>query len=186
MFMGAGLDVQRQNGFTCQSDWMSLGYAVPGALGFALHDKKPLYAIAGDGSFQMTSQALSTYAKLTKLYKDDPSFHITIIVIYNGTYGLEQCFTGLGAFIKKKDGSGYERDFDAYNILTRWKYAEMAQSLGLVGVIAETTEEFKLALDEAQSSKIPTLIQAKVGKHDLPKELIALGESFKEKPPEGH
>lgn len=184
MFMGARLDIQRQNGFTCQSDWMSLGYAVPGALGFALHDKKPLYAIAGDGSFQMTSQALSTYAQLTRHRKGDPTFRITIIVIDNGTYGLEQCFTGLGAFIRKKDGKGYEQGFDAYNILTRWDYAQMAQSLGLVGVTVDSSEQFRTALDAAAQSDVPTLIQARVDKHDLPEELIALVKSFEQKPPE--
>ncbi|MCK0150521.1 thiamine pyrophosphate-binding protein [Marivita sp. S6314] len=183
MFMGARLEIKRANGFTCQSDWMSLGYAVPGALGFALHDGRPLFAIAGDGSFQMTAQALSTYARLTREWKRDPSFHITILVIDNGTYGLEQCFTGLGAFIEKKDGTGYEENFDDYNLLARWDYANMAESLGLVGVRADTVGDLKTALDDARKNTVPTLIQTKVDKHDLPPELFALVASFKPKQP---
>ncbi len=185
MFMGARLDVKRRNGFTCQTDWMSLGYAVPAALGFALHDGRPLYAIAGDGSFQMTAQTLSTYAKLSERWKDDPSFHITIIIIDNQIYGLEQCFTGVGAFLPKKDGKGYQEKFNDYNVLTSWDYAALANSLGLVGVSVDSYGKLKTALDDAHHSNVPTVIQASVDKHDLPPELLALVESFAPKQPPG-
>lgn len=181
MFMGARLDVKRLNGFTCQTDWMSLGYAVPAALGFALHDGRPLFAIAGDGSFQMTAQTLSTYAKLSKRWMNDPSFHITIIVIDNGVYGLEQCFTGVGAFLPKKDGPGYQEKFDDYNVLTRWNYAGLANSLGLIGVSVDAFGALKTALDDARKSKLPTVIQARVNEHNLPPEMLALVDSFKPK-----
>ena len=57
----------------------------------------------------------------------------------------------------------------------------MAESLGLKGVRAEKLSDLKTALEDARKSKVPTLIQTKVDKHDLPPELFALVASFKPK-----
>lgn len=173
MFMGVRLEIQRRNGFTAQADWASLGYAVPGALGFALSEGDPVVAITGDGSFQMTAQALSTYSRT--------DCDVTIIVIDNGIYALEQCFTGLDAYRKRPDGHGYEGDFDSYNVLKRWDYAAMARSLGLEAWHVDTLHGLDIAFGKAAQTKAAKLIHVEIGERDLPPEMFRLVKSFKKK-----
>jgi indolepyruvate decarboxylase len=105
LFAGIDLVVEKAD-FVAPAYYLSLGFAVPGAIGVQLArpDTRPL-VLVGDGAFQMTGMELTTVAR----YGLDP----IIIVLDNGGYGTERPML---------DGP--------FNDILPWRYAELPAVLG--------------------------------------------------------
>lgn len=82
--------------FLSPTDFQSMGYCIPGALGAAMAVNRPVVALVGDGSFIMSGLEL-----LTLVHEGAP---ITVIVFNDGYYGiikaLQEEFFGVHSAVK--------------------------------------------------------------------------------------
>jgi acetolactate synthase-1/2/3 large subunit len=111
----------------------TMGFAVPAAIGAKVAAPDELvYAIDGDGCFQMTFQELITAA--------DEGIAIKVAVINNHHYGL----------VKQWQDLFYEGRYSAVQLSHEWPdYPALAQSLGCVGLRATTPAEVPLVIEES-------------------------------------
>ena len=157
MYPAAELTIQGAGGFVANGVWQAIGFSVGAAVGLAEAQTRRVIAVCGDGGFQMTAMSLSTMAR----YR-----HKTVVVVLdNGRYGIEQFLLNRGWF------SGGEGVRD-YLTLNRWKYAQLAQALGIAQAsVVATRSELEAALDAALESDGPSLISVVLQPHDVPDEL---------------
>lgn len=101
-FNGLRLQLPKDCPFEIQMQYGSIGWSVGALLGMqaALHNKKRVIALIGDGSFQMGAQELSTLIRY--------EFKPIIFLINNGSYGIE---------IQIHNGP--------YNVLNNWQYKDL-------------------------------------------------------------
>jgi indolepyruvate decarboxylase len=126
MFAAADLLTGR-NEFLAPSYYLSLGYAVPGAVGaqLACPALRPLILV-GDGAFQMTGMELSTAAR----FGLDP----IVIVLNNGGYATERPIL---------DGT--------FNDILPWRYSRLPELLGAGRAVAvDTACQLEAALAAAR------------------------------------
>lgn len=142
-----------------QAYYLSIGYSVPAAIGVALAapEKRPVI-IVGDGSFQMTAQAISTLIRL----KLNP----IVIVLNNDGYQIERIM---------HDG--------AFNDLQGWRYSQAPHFFGGSGGVKVKTEgELKAALSQAQAQpQSLVLIEAVTGRWDLTQSMKIAHQGFQAK-----
>jgi acetolactate synthase-1/2/3 large subunit len=110
-----------------------MGYAIPAALGAKLvHPDRVCVAVAGDGGFAMTMNGL-----MTALEQDIP----IIVVVFNNR--------ALGWVKHGPSPFSDFRDFD---------HAAIARAMGCRGVRVEDGDALGVALREAVSARVPTVI----------------------------
>lgn len=130
LFLGGDLIVKHRNQFLSPAFYLSMGFAIPGSLGFqmAKPDIRPI-VLVGDGAFQMTLSELSTIIH----HKLNP----IVIVLNNDGYSTERFL---------KDGT--------FNDLRRWDYHKVTEIFkGGQGRLVENEEQLENALNEANTSK---------------------------------
>lgn len=124
------LHVQEADRFLCQAYYCSIGWSVPAALGAALAapGRRPV-VVAGDGSFQMTAQEISTHLR--------EKTRAVVFVLDNDGYLIER--------LLHEDG--------VYNDIQRWRYADLPAVFGDGSVSFRVTTEGELeaALAAARS-----------------------------------
>jgi indolepyruvate decarboxylase len=142
MFGSSGITVNR-NHFLSPAFYNSMGFAIPGTLGALCADSNlRCVAIVGDGSFQQTSNELSTIVA--------KGFNPIVVVINNGGFLTERIF---------KDGP--------YNNIPNWNYHKMPEVIGGgSGEIVRTEGELDAAMKLALASKELFIINAVVDKND--------------------
>lgn len=108
------MDTQLKKGVTCVSQtlWGSIGYTLPAAQGAALAAKElgknqRVILFEGDGSFQMTAQAVGTMLR--------NNLDIIIFLINNDGYTIERWIHGMD---------------EKYNDVQNWKYASIPKAMG--------------------------------------------------------
>ncbi len=128
-------------------NWYSIGYALGATTGVCLaHGKNSgrVILVVGDGSLQMTVQAISTLLR----YQLKP----IILVLNNGGYTIERVFLGENA---------------AYNDVPNWDYLALPKTFGgkeynsfqvqddaeLVGALVAAREDDRLAIIEVMMDK---------------------------------
>ncbi|MFC5722391.1 alpha-keto acid decarboxylase family protein [Streptomyces gamaensis] len=143
--------------------WGSIGYTLPATLGaqLAVPDKRCVLAI-GDGSLQLTAQALGTMAR----YGAAP----VVIVVNNDGYTVERAIHGATA---------------PYNDIAAWDYTALPAAFGAadrsVCVRATNGEELDAALTEARRNPDKlVLIEAVLDRDDSPELLSAICRRFAE------
>jgi acetolactate synthase-1/2/3 large subunit len=111
----------------------TMGFAIPAAIGAKVAAPDELvYAIDGDGCFQMTFQELITAA--------DEGIAIKVAVINNHHYGL----------VKQWQDLFYEGRYSAVQLGNKWPdYPALAASLGCVGLRATTPAEVPVVIEES-------------------------------------
>ena len=147
--------------FLAQGYYMSIGYALPAALGACLArpGARPVVFV-GDGALQMTVQAISTICR----YRQSP----VIIVLNNEGYVIERMI---------HDGP--------YNEVQNWQYSRLAEvfqtgSDAAVGRIATTEREFDDALQVARNTPDRlVIIEAKVSRTDCTDILARVGQNVR-------
>lgn len=167
-FNGMRLRLPQNCPFEIQMQYGSIGWSVGALLGMqaALHLKKRVIALIGDGSFQMSAQEISTLIRY--------DFKPIIFLMNNASYGIE---------VQIHDGP--------YNIINNWKYKEL---ISVFNGDAHHAKAFKVTtyqelLDVMQI--LPTLdclcfVEVILDKDDCNKNLLDWGArvaSYNSRPP---
>lgn len=148
LFGASDLTVHDSHHFISDAFYLSMGFAVPGALGVksAKPEIRPI-VIVGDGAFQMTGMEFASLVKQSKNpgYKNPP----IVFVINNGGYGTERVIL---------DGP--------FNDLHNWNYEKVPLIVGGLGYKVETEADLEQAVSSALQGNQPTLINVVVDKND--------------------
>ena len=113
----------------------TMGFAVPAAIGAKLgRPDRPVWAVDGDGSFQMTSQELAT-AVLAQV-------PIKIAIVNNGVLGM----------VRQWQSLFYGSRFSATTLNSHVPdFAALARSYGAVGLRAQTVDEMHEVIAQANA-----------------------------------
>jgi acetolactate synthase-1/2/3 large subunit len=110
----------------------TMGFAVPAAIGAAVGMPDELvYAIDGDGCFQMTSQELITAA--------EEGIPVKIAVMNNSVYGMVTQWQKLF----------YNERYSASKLGSKIDYVMLAEAMGCAGLRASTPEEVAPAIEKS-------------------------------------
>lgn len=138
-------------------NWYSIGYALAATSGVTLAKKSGrTLLITGDGSLQMSVQAISTMLR----YDLKP----VILILNNEGYTIERAFLG---------------ENSSYNDVQVWNYTSLAGSFGgnAYTKTVTTAGELEQVLNQAkQQADKMWLIEVKMGKYEYPSALLKLAE----------
>jgi indolepyruvate decarboxylase len=169
-FNGMRLQLPKDCPFEIQMQYGSIGWSVGALLGMqaALHLKKRVIALIGDGSFQMSAQEVSTLIR----YDLKP----IIFLMNNGSYGIE---------VQIHDGP--------YNVINNWHYKDL---VSVFNGEAHHAKAFKVSTYQELldvMKMLPELdclcfIEVLLDKDDCNKNLLGWGArvaSYNSRPPRG-
>ncbi len=123
----------------------TMGFAVPASLGVAIaHPNDTIWAIVGDGGFQMTNQEMATIMQ-------EGIKNIKVAVINNGYLGMVRQWQEL---FENKRYSGTP--------LSGPDFAKLAEAYGWKGLTVEHADQVQAAIDEAHATDGPVLIDFRV------------------------
>lgn len=149
------LRTKKSSNFLSDAYYLSMGFAVPAAIGvMAAHPKERVFAIVGDGAFQMTGIELSTAAK----------------------FGMKPI-----VFVLNNDGYGTQRHIidGPFNEILQWKYTKMVDMLGRgVSFQVTTLGELEDAIKESFKADSLALIEVMIPRDDCSPSLRRMGEEL--------
>lgn len=134
----------------------TMGFGLPAALGATFAVDKPVVQICGDGGFKMTGMELYTACRENK--------KLISIVINNSCLGM----------VRQWQQLFYDARYSA-TILSQFNFIGFARSCGADGMQATTCEEFAAALEKAQASSKPFVIEALIQQGDIVEPMVAPG-----------
>ena len=136
-----------QGGSACGA----MGAGVPGAIGAALatNDGRPIVAFAGDGSFLMSGQELSTAAR--------ERLPVKIVVCDNNVHGS----------ILKGQLDKYGQDHAFGTVMDSPDFAKLAEGYGAAAWTVKTTAEWRGAFTAALAHDGPALIHLFMDPRDI-------------------
>jgi TPP-dependent 2-oxoacid decarboxylase len=145
LFGSLDLTIHDQTEFLCPAYYLSMGFAVPAAIGAQLANAKlrPL-VIVGDGAFQMTGMEVSTIARF--------GLSPIIVLLNNDGYGTERPII---------DGP--------FNDLLPWDYSRIPEVINYgKGFVVESEEDFDEALFESERfyNRELCLLDVRLDKYD--------------------
>src|SRR3989338_7011671 len=158
LFAGQELQMRGASTFLSPAYYLSMGFAIPGAVGAQIADPAPRpLVMVGDGAFQMTGFELLTMAKL----KLNP----IIILLNNGIYAtLRYC---------EPPATMQEHKIPTMD------YAKMAEIMGGKGITVKTVGDMKNGLQTAKNIKDTfTLLDVHIDEYDISPALKTFGESL--------
>ncbi|MFC3961233.1 acetolactate synthase large subunit [Nocardia jiangsuensis] len=143
----------------------TMGYAVPAAMGAKMGaPEKEVWAVDGDGCFQMTNQELATCAV--------EGVPIKVALINNGNLGMVRQWQTL--FYQER----YSNTDLGTHTLRIPDFVKLAEALGCHGIRVEREEDVEAAIREAQSiNDRPVVIDFIVGKDAQVWPMVAAGTS---------
>jgi len=152
------------NTYNMEYGYSCMGYEVSGALGvkIAIGDKREVYAMTGDGSFNMLHSELITSVQEGK--------KINVVLFDNASFGcINNLQMGTGndtmctelRMRKEADRLHHKGSFMHID------YAAIAKAYGCVSYTVRTAEELEAALEDSKKQTVSTLIDIKV----LPKSM---------------
>jgi len=149
------LRITGRHDFLSDAYYLSMGFAMPAAIGvMAASPESRVFAIIGDGAFQMTGTELSTAAK----------------------YGMRPI-----VFVLNNDGYGTQRHIldGPFNNILMWNYTKLIDLLGVGKSWKATTNgELEAAIAGALANDSLSLIEVVVPKHDASPSLRRMGEEL--------
>ncbi|GAB4108751.1 MAG: biosynthetic-type acetolactate synthase large subunit [Roseiflexaceae bacterium] len=123
----------------------TMGFAVPAAMGVAIAcPSETVWAICGDGGFQMTNQEMATIVQ-------EDLRNVKVAVINNGYLGMVRQWQEL---FENKRYSGTP--------LSGPNFAKLAEAYGWKGLTIERSEDVEAAINEANATDGPVLIDFRV------------------------
>ncbi len=123
----------------------TMGFSVPAALGVAVaYPNETIWVICGDGGFQMTNQEMATIIQ-------EGIKNVKIAVINNGYLGMVRQWQQL---FENKRYSGTP--------LSGPNFAKLAEAYYWKGLTIERSEDVQAAIDEANATDGPVLIDFRV------------------------
>ncbi|WP_280340427.1 acetolactate synthase large subunit [Nocardia neocaledoniensis] len=143
----------------------TMGYAVPAAMGAKMGaPEKEVWAVDGDGCFQMTNQELATCAV--------EGVPIKVALINNGNLGMVRQWQTL--FYEER----YSNTDLGTHTLRIPDFVKLAEALGCVGIRVEKEEDVEPAIRQAQAiNDRPVVIDFIVGKDAQVWPMVAAGTS---------
>jgi len=140
-----------------------MGFAVPAAMGVAIaHPSDTVWAICGDGGFQMTNQEMATIIQ-------EGIKNIKVVVINNGYLGMVRQWQEL---FENKRYSGTP--------LSGPDFARLAQAYYWYGMTVEQVDEVEGALNAAWDHEGPVLIDFRVEREVNVFPMVPQGKSIAE------
>ena len=140
----------------------TMGFALPAAIGAKIAcPGKEVWAIAGDGGFQMTMPELATIAQ--------EKLDINIAIINNGYLGM----------IRQWQETFYEKNYECSPIFSP-DFVKLAEAFGILAVAVKTRSEVLSAVETARTHKGPFLINFLVEQEDTVYPMVAAGASLHE------
>ncbi|HVU72629.1 MAG TPA: acetolactate synthase large subunit [Mycobacteriales bacterium] len=143
----------------------TMGYSVPAAMGAKVGRPDALvWAIDGDGCFQMTNQELATCA-----LEDIP---IKVAVINNGNLGM----------VRQWQTLFYDQRYSNTDLKTLSRrvpdFVKLADALGCVGLRCESADEIDATIEKAMSiDDMPVVVDFVVGPDAMVWPMVAAGTS---------
>jgi acetolactate synthase I/II/III large subunit len=143
----------------------TMGYAVPAAMGAKV--AKPdtvVWAVDGDGCFQMTNQELATCAL--------EGIPIKVAVINNGNLGM----------VRQWQTLFYNERYSNTDLGTHKHripdFVKLAEALGCVGLRCESTADVEKVIEQAMAiNDVPVVVDFVVGKDAMVWPMVAAGTS---------
>ena len=141
----------------------TMGYAVPAAMGAKV--AKPdtvVWAVDGDGCFQMTNQELATCAL--------ENIPIKVAIINNGNLGM----------VRQWQTLFYNERYSNTDLGTHKHripdFVKLAEALGCVGLRCESTADVEKVIEQAMSiNDVPVVVDFVVGKDAMVWPMVAAG-----------
>ncbi len=127
----------------------TMGFGFPASIGAktACPDR-PVFDIAGDGSFIMTEQELAC-----SVIENIP---VTVVVLNNGVLGM----------VAQWQRMFYKKRYIATKLGTYPDFVKLAESYGAQGLRARSISEFQKAVQTALKSKVTTVIDVPIGSEE--------------------
>lgn len=127
----------------------TMGFGFPASIGAktACPDR-PVFDIAGDGSFIMTEQELAS-----SVIENIP---VTVVVLNNGVLGM----------VAQWQRMFYKKRYIATKLGTYPDFVKLAESYGAQGLRAKSIPEFQKAVQTALKSKVTTVIDVPIGSEE--------------------
>lgn len=149
----------------------TMGFAVPAALGVAIaHPNDTVWAICGDGGFQMTNQEMATIMQ-------EGIKNIKVAVINNGYLGMVRQWQELFE----------NRRYSGTPLKCSPNFVKLAEAYGWKGITVEQTSEVDAAIEEAYATDSPVLIDFRVEREVNVFPMVpqgkSIGEMITEAPP---
>lgn len=140
-----GLEVRQREGgmYFAQGYYASMGFGVPAAMGAQIGTGRRPLVLCGDGGFQMTGPEIS--------FAPQRGLSPIVVLVNNGGWGIFRPVTPRKDLLE----------------IPPWPYAELAQSWGGVGIMAETREDLREALRAAHHVQDFVVIECRVPPTDL-------------------
>lgn len=158
LFAGQELQMKGATSFLSPAYYLSMGFAVPGAIGaqFADTARRPIVMV-GDGAFQMTGNEVLTMAK----HKLNP-----IIMLFNNT---------IYATLKYCEPPKTQKDHKIPTL----DYSKIAEVMGGKGIVVKTVGDLKNALNTAKNvNDTFVLLDIRIDEQDISPALRTFGESL--------
>ena len=151
------LRTSKRNNFLADAYYLSMGFAVPAAIGaLAAYPEGRVYAIVGDGAFQMTGMELSTAAK----YGMAP----VVCILNNDGYGTQRHVI---------DGP--------FNDIHPWRYTKIQELLNYGQAVRVTTKGgLDQALKQAAAGGEMMVIEVVIPRDSCSRALQRMGEKLGE------
>lgn len=152
------------NTYNMEYGYSCMGYEVSGALGvkIAIGENREVYAMTGDGSFNMLHSELITSVQEGK--------KINVVLFDNASYGCInnlQMGTGNDTMCTEMRMRGETDRLHHKGSFMQIDYAAIAKAYGCVSYTVRTAEELEAALEDSKKQTVSTLIDIKV----LPKSM---------------
>ena len=150
-----GLRTTAQSNFIADAYYLSMGFAVPAAIGaMAAKPDSRVYCLVGDGAFQMTGMELSTCAKY--------GMHPIVCILNNDGYGTQRHII---------DGP--------FNNIHRWEYAKIRDVLNYgKSVKVQHQGELEKALKDAAASNEMHIIEVIIPRDDCSQALRRMASNL--------
>ncbi len=140
----------------------TMGFALPAAIGAKIAcPGKEVWAIAGDGGFQMTSAELATIAQ--------EQLDINIAIVNNGYLGM----------IRQWQEAFYEKNYQSSPILSP-DFVKLADAYGIRAAAVRTRSEVLSAVNAARAHRGPFLINFLVEQEDSVYPMVPAGAGLHE------
>ena len=152
------------NTYNMEYGYSCMGYEVSGALGvkIAIGEAREVYAMTGEGSFNMLHSELITSVQEGK--------KINVVLFDNASYGCInnlQMGTGNDTMCTEMRHRGEGGRMHHTGDFMRIDYAAIAKAYGCVSYTVKTADELEEALEDSKKQVVSTLIDIKV----LPKSM---------------
>ncbi|MBU1934534.1 thiamine pyrophosphate-binding protein, partial [Patescibacteria group bacterium] len=119
----------------------SMGYGFPAAIGAKMgQPKKEVWAIVGDGGFQMNCQELITLIQ--------EKIDIKIAILNNGFLGM----------VRQWQDLLYKKNYSGVNLLNP-DFVKMAEASGVTGMRCQWPKDLKKTIEKARKTKGPVLLE---------------------------